>query len=288
MTSHVAEAGNGQAASAGTSAMLPSIWRLALVSTRLELKAFFREKGAIAFVFSLPAVLLLLLGSILKNLAAAPGSPITMGQLLAAGLIGGGIAATSFQYLGIAIATERDRLWLKRLRGTPMPRVAYFLGKIGEVIVSTLAETVLLIVVGILVDHITLPSTAGQWWTVAWVLILGATCCTLLGIAASSVPRSARSALGVITMPFVVLQFISGVYVPQTLVPSWLGDIAAYFPLKWITQGLRSAFLPSSAAQLEPSHTWEHGRIALVLAAWTVAGLVLCMTTFRWRNRSDG
>jgi ABC-2 type transport system permease protein len=112
--------------------------------------------------------------------------------------------------------------------------------------------------------------------------------CTLLGIAASSVPRSARSATAVITLPFVVLQFISGVYVPVTLVPRWLTDVAAIFPLKWICQGLRSVFLPAQAASLEPAGSWEHGRTALVLAAWVVAGLVLCLTTFRWQRRRDG
>jgi hypothetical protein len=33
-------------------------------------------------------------------------------------------------------------------------------------------------------------------------------------------------------------------------VPRPLRDIAALFPLMWLAQGLRSAFLPSSAARL--------------------------------------
>jgi ABC-2 type transport system permease protein len=89
-------------------------------------------------------------------------------------------------------------------------------------------------------------------------------------------------------LPFTVLQFISGVYVPATLVPPWLREIASFFPLKWICQGLRSVFLPQQAVVLEPAGTWEHGRIALVLLAWIVAGLVLCLTTFRWRGSRDG
>ena len=88
-----------------------------------------------------------------------------------------------------------------------------------------------------------------------------------------------------ITLPFTVLQFISGVYVPFNDVPGWMRDVASFFPLKWMGQGMRSAFLPEHAAALEPAGTWEHGRIALVLAAWIVAGLVLCMRTFRWQSR---
>jgi len=266
-------------------AALPAVWRIGAARIGVELRAFFREKQTVVFVFSLPAVLLVLLGSIFRGQAAGHG--FSVGELFAAGLIGGGIMSTSFQYLGISIATERELGLLKRLRGTPMPGAAYFIGKTGLVLISTIAETAILVVVGMLVDHLRLPASAGRWWTFAWVFVLGTIACTLLGIAASSVPRSARSATAVITLPFVVLQFISGVYVPFTLVPPWLRDIGSIFPLKWICQGLRSVFLPAQAASLEPAGTWEHGRIALVLTAWIAAGLVLCLTTFRWQRQSD-
>jgi ABC-2 type transport system permease protein len=270
---------------AGAETALPGVWRVGLARVAVELRVFFREKQAVVFVFSLPAILLVLLGSIFRSQAAGHG--LSVGELFAAGLIGGGIMSTSFQYLGISIATERELGLLKRLRGTPMPEAAYFVGKAGLVLISTVAETVILIVVGMLVDHLRLPSSAGRWWTFGWVFVLGTIACTLLGIAASSVPRSARSATAVITLPFVVLQFISGVYVPFTLVPPWLRDIGSIFPLKWICQGLRSVFLPAQAAALEPAGTWEHGRIALVLTAWIAVGVVLCLTTFRWQRGSE-
>jgi ABC-2 type transport system permease protein len=276
----------GAAAPTVGGASLPSTGRVGLARIGIELRAFFREKQAVAFVFAMPAILLLLLGSIFRGDPAGHG--VSVGEIFAAGLIGGGVMAPSYQNLGMAIAIERDRGLLKRLRGTPMPAGAYFIGKTGLVLVSTVAESVILIIVGMLVDHLRLPTSPERWWTFVWVFGLGTITCTLLGIAASSVPRSARSATAVITLPFVVLQFISGVYVPFTLVPPWLRDIAAIFPLKWICQGLRSVFLPARAAALEPAGSWELGRIALVLAAWVAAGLVLCLTTFRWQRRQDG
>jgi ABC-2 type transport system permease protein len=50
---------------------------------------------------------------------------------------------------------------------------------------------------------------------------------------------------------------------------------------------MRSAFLPEEAAVAEAAGSWEHGRIALVLAAWVIIGAVVCVRTFRWR-RADG
>ncbi len=265
-------------------AALPGAWQLGLARGGVEVKTFFRDKMAVAFVFGLPPILLVLLGSIFGSQAAAQG--VTVGQLFTAGMIAGGIMSTSFQYLAIAIATERENGMLKRLSGTPMPRMAYFAGKVVQVTVCTVAETVLLIAVGMLFYHLHLPTSPARWWTFAWVFVLGSAACSLLGIAASSVPRSAASAMPVITLPFTVLQFISGVYVPFTVVPAWMRDVASFFPLKWMAQGMRSVFLPEQAAALEPAGSWEHGLTALVLAVWIAAGLVLCAKTFRWHSRS--
>ena len=59
------------------------------------------------------------------------------------------------------------------------------------------------------------------------------------------------------------------------------------FPLKWMAQGMRSVFLPDALASHEVAGAWEHGRIALVLGAWCIGGLILCLTTFRWRGRRE-
>jgi ABC-2 type transport system permease protein len=259
------------------------VWRLGAARGGVEVKVFFRDKVAVAFVFGLPPILLVLLGSIFGSQAAAHG--VTVGQLFTAGMIAGGIMSTSFQYLAIGVATERETGMLKRLSGTPMPATAYFAGKVIQVLVCTVAETVLVMAVGMLFYHLHLPTSPGRWWTFTWVFVLGSAACALLGIAASSLPRSAASATPVIVLPFTVLQFISGVYVPFTSVPGWMRIVASFFPLKWMAQGMRSVFLPGQAVALEPAHAWEHGRIALVLAVWIAAGLVLCAKTFRWQSR---
>ncbi len=265
-------------------APLPSLLTTGLSRGRIEVTTFFREREAVVFIFALPAVLLLLLGSIFNSEhVQVPG--VTTGQLYAAGMIAGGIAATSFQYLGISVASERDQGLLKRLYGTPLPHAAYFVGKIIQVFVCLIAEVVLLMVVGVAFFHLHLPSTPGKWWTLIWVCLLGGTACALLGLGVSSLARSARSASPIITLPFLVLEFISGIFVPFSDVPRGLQVVAAIFPLKWMAQGLRSVFLPAQAAMLEPAHSWELGRVALVLAVWVAAGLVLCIRTFRWQSR---
>ena len=265
-------------------APLPSLLTTGLSRGGIEVTTFFREREAVVFIFALPAVLLLLLGSIFNSEhGQVPG--VTTGQLYAAGMIAGGIMATSYQYLGISVAVERDQGLLKRLYGTPLPHAAYFIGKIVQVFVCLVAEVTLLMIVGVAFYHLHLPSTPGKWLTLAWICLLGGTACALLGLGVSSLARSARSASPVVTLPFLVLEFISGIFVPFGDVPRALQDVAAIFPLKWMAQGLRSVFLAPQAAALEPAHSWELGRVALVLAVWIAAGLVLCIRTFRWQTR---
>ena len=263
---------------------LPGVWRTGLSRGQVELRSFFRERQSVAFNFAMPAVMLVLLGTIFRGQHTGQG--VTIGDLYVAGLIGGGVMATSYQNLGVSIAFERERFTLKRLRGTPMPASAYFAGKIIQVFTAATAEVAVLLAVGVAMYHLRLPASPAAWWTFAWVFVLGVAACSLLGIAASSLPRSAaRNGVAVVTLPFIVLQFISGVYVPFTLVPPWLRDVASVFPLEWMCRGMRSVFVPQ-AVSLEPSHSWQHGQTALVLTAWIVAGLVLCLKTFRWQERT--
>lgn len=90
-----------------------------------------------------------------------------------------------------------------------------------------------------------------------------------------------------LNLPYLVLQFISGVYVPFGSPPTGMQQVASFFPLKWLCQGLRSVFLPDSLLPAEPAHGWEHGKVALVLGAWLVGSLVLCLRTFRWQRRGE-
>ena len=238
------------------------------------------------FTFAFPVVFLFLFASIFSD--DVEGAGISVQQLYVPAMMAAGIMSTSFQSLGISITIERDEKVLRRLRGTPMPPTAYFLGKVWLVLVTGLMETAILLLVGVAFYDIDLPSDAGKWFAFAWIFVLGLTACALLGIAISSVPKSSKSASSVVVLPFLVLQFISGVYISIDTIPDWMLNIGAWFPLKWMCQGLRGVFLPDSAQVLEQAGDWEFGRIALVLGAWCVGGLLLCLLTFRWKNRRDG
>lgn len=263
-----------------TTAALPSTWELGVARGVTELREFFRAKENLFFTVSLPAVLMLLLGTVyVKEPAAA--------QMFAASMIGAGIISTSFVGLGMSVVADREDGTLKRLRGTPMPFASYFLGKIILVFVSSLFEAALLVVVGIVRFDLQLPASLDKWLTFAWVFSLGVVACSLIGVALSSIAKSTRSAAGVLNLPYVVLQFLSGVFIMQAALPESLRTVGSFFPLKWVCQGFRSVFaLDDGYAVMEAAGSWELGRTALVLGAWTIIGLALVGRTFSWSSTS--
>jgi ABC-2 type transport system permease protein len=127
-----------------------------------------------------------------------------------------------------------------------------------------------------------LPTSPTLWWNFAWLVILGSACSTVLGIAFSVVPKSGRGASAVVSPIVIILQFFSGVFFVFTSLPTWMQQFAAVFPLKWLTQGMRSVFLPEDFATQEVAGTWEIGKTAIILIIWLVAGLIISIRTFKW------
>lgn len=257
---------------------------IGLDRTGVELRMYSREKEAVFFSFLFPILLLSLFSLIFSGQFEGGDGTMTAGRYFLPGMIAAGVLLTSFQTMALSVATERDDGTLKRLRATPMPATAYFLGKVGLVAVSSVLQLALLLVLAWALYDVPMPTEAGRWLLLGAVFALGLFGGTVLGIAYSSL-STARSIGAVVIGPMLVLQFISGVYIGWDSVPDWLQQVAALFPLKWIAQGMRAVFYPDDMAAMEMAGAWEPGRVLLVLAAWALGGLLLCVTTFRWYKR---
>jgi ABC-2 type transport system permease protein len=262
---------------------LPSAVRIGFSRVIPELKMFYRRPEQVALTFSMPAVICLLLGSIFSD--KLPNSEISTGAVIAASMLAYGILSTSFINLGISIAADRDTGALRRLRGTPTTASSYFIGKIMLVAVVSFAEAVILLLVGVFVFGLRLPTDVFGWFTLGWVALLGIVSCSLLGIFISNLASNAVSAAVITNGPSVALQFVSGTYVPLVLLPTWMLVIGSLFPVKWMAQGFRSVLLPAEMVAFEPAGSWELWRIFMVLAAWSIGGLIGCLTVFRWSEK---
>jgi ABC-2 type transport system permease protein len=285
MSSNPTTVGPGSSAALPTpvsAGAVPGLLAASLHRVRVEVVSFTREREALFFLVAFPPIMLVLFGAIFGSQKIGPaGNQITFSQYFTAGMIGTGVWGSCFQNLGIAVPLERDSGSLKRLAATPMPLSAYFLGKIGLVFLLSLLETTGLIVMGVLFYHVQLPP-AGHWLTFAWVFLLGCASCTLFGIALSGVIRNGRVASSIVSPIAIILQFVSGVYFVFSQLPTALQWVGSIFPLRWLTLGMRSVFLPNSYRYAEPGHSWQPGTTAIVLGVWCIVGLVIARRTFTW------
>ena len=260
---------------------LPSAITLGIYRGGLEIKQFMRQRESVVFTLAFPIILLAIFGSVFTNELT---DGVTFSQYFVAGMIASGLVNTGFQQLAIIIPMEREYGALKRLRGTPMPATSYFIGKSILVFASMLLQVALLLAAGVIFFGVNLPTDPAKWFTFTWLIILGSAASTALGIAFSVVPKSGRGASAVVSPVVIILQFFSGVFFVFTDLPGWMQQVAAIFPLKWMTQGMRSVFLPDSFAAREVAGNWETGRTFAFITLWLIAGIILSLRTFKWER----
>jgi len=262
---------------------MKSALKIGLLRARIEIAQFNRQRESVVFTIFFPVMLLAIFGSIFKD-TIDKSSGVTFSQYFVAGMIASGLVNSGFQQLAIMIPMERDMGTLKRLRGTPMPISSYFIGKSLLVFYTMTIQIALLLIGGVAFYGISLPQTGYKWWLFINIIILGSACTTILGIAFSALPKSGRGASAVVSPVVIILQFFSGVFFIFSQLPSWMQHVAALFPLKWLTQAMRSVFLPDSFQAQEIAGSWESGRTFAILLAWTFAGLIISLRTFKWER----
>ncbi|MFF1283955.1 ABC transporter permease [Streptomyces sp. NPDC058299] len=265
---------------------LPGILRSGLLRGGAEIRVFFRNRNAVLFNMLMPVALMLLFGSLFKGRVAH--SDVPLNRVVVAGVLATGVMTVAFNNLAFALTQESADGTLKRLRGTPFTVTAYVVAKAALVLVLAVVQSVLILVVAAIAFRIPLPASPTAWATVLWVLLLGAAANSLLGVAVGAWVLDQRLIIPAIQFPVMVLQFISGVYYPLSSLPPVLRHIGALFPLKWMAQGMRAALLPHELGAAEPGHGWHLPQVALVLAAWSVGGLLLARLALLRRMRRAG
>lgn len=275
-------AGRAAAPRAQDRGAMPGLLAATRQRSVVELKSFFRNTQSMVFTLMLPVLLLIVFGTIFSG--TIEGTTTDFKQYFVAGIIAAGVMSTAFTGLAINVALEREMGLIRRLASSPMPKGAYFLGKVVLVAVTSILETIILVGIGAAFFGLQIPTDTDHWMVFAWVLVLGTAACSLCGLAYTALIPSAAAASAVVTPPFLVLQFISGVFFPFNELPGWMQSVASVFPLKWMTQGFRYVFLPEDFQVVEPGGTWDLPSVAMMLGLWIVVGGALTMMTFRWRG----
>lgn len=187
------------------------------------------------------------------------------------------------------LAMEREDGTLLRAKAVPNGMVGYVAGQLVLHMVSVVPLlAVILIPSAVLFDDL-VPTGAAGWLTALWVLVLGMLATLPIGMIIGAVVPSTQKVFTWGMTPFMAVTAISGVFLPVQALWGWVQAVAQVFPIYWLALGMRSAFLPDTAAALELTGSWRTLETVLVLAAWAVAGaLVAPVVLRRMARRQSG
>jgi ABC-2 type transport system permease protein len=177
----------------------------------------------------------------------------------------------------MSVVYARDEGILKRQRGTPLPALAFILGRIFQAIGVTLILVVIVVAVGTLVYGAHLDAAKVPWMIT--VLVVGSASFCALGLAITGFVPNADAAPAVINASILPLLFISNVFIPTQDAPTWMNDLASVFPVVHFADGLIAAFNPFVTGS-----GFDFKALA-ILIAWGVLGIVIAVRYFSWEPR---
>ena len=180
-----------------------------------------------------------------------------------------------------ALAMEREDGTLLRHKAVPHGLRGYFTGQLVLQSLSVLPQLLIILVPSFLIFDDVMAGGASGWLTVAWVITLGVLALMPLGMIIGALVPGTQKVGTWGMLPILVLAGISGIFFPIQELWGWVQSVAQLFPMYWLGLGMRSAFLPDSAAALEVGESWRSLTTALVLGAWAVIGAILTPIVLR-------
>ena len=248
---------------------------LALVwhQVRYEQLSFWRNPQSALFTFAFPVVIIVIFGALFRGAGVSPYFyGLSALQYYVPTIAALSVLGSCYSQLAIVLAMRRQDGILKRVRATPLPAWAYFLGMLAHCIMVSAVDVALITSLGRLFG-VPLPT---HWLALAVALVLGTASFCALGVAVASLIRNAEAAPAVVQLVLFPLVFISGTYMP--IHSQVLNSISAALPIRPFNQALLGPFAQHSG------FAWHS---LGVLLAWGAVGALIAIRRFRWEPRPE-
>jgi ABC-2 type transport system permease protein len=188
-----------------------------------------------------------------------------------------------------ALAMEREDGTLLRAKAVPHGVVGHVTGHVILNVLAIIPSFLVILIPGAILFDGLMQNGLEGWVTVVWVTLLGLWATLPFGIIIGSLAPSVQKVGTWGMLPVLVLIGISGIFFPIQSLWGWVQVVAQMFPMYWVGLGMRSAFLPDSAAALEIGGSWRTLETVLVLSAWAIAGsLIAPVVVRRMARRQSG
>ncbi len=200
-----------------------NLGRILALEARCELLKMVRLPAYALPTLCFPLVFYLLFGVAMGNRSGT----FDMAAYLLATYGVFGVVGASLLGFGVGVAVERGQGWMLFKRATPMPPLAWVLGRLFTCLVFGAVLVALLFLLGATAGKVDLPATT--WLSLAGVLIAGMVPFGAFGLALGYLtgPNSAPAVVNLIYLP---AAFASGLWVPIDFLPRIFQQIAPWLP----------------------------------------------------------
>jgi ABC-2 type transport system permease protein len=201
---------------------------------------------------------------------------MSLAMLTLPSLLGMQIASSGFSDIASQLAYDREDGTLLRAKAVPRGMASYFFARVTTTVLMTASQLLLLLIPSaFIVSGLFGNVNVLDIFLLISLLLLGLLATAPFGAAIGSVVKSAGSGWGLTILPFAVLVTISGIFYPITALAGWIQAVAQVFPVYWLGLGMRSVFLPESAASVELTGSWRTPETFAILAAWAIVGAII-------------
>src|ERR1700749_1491432 len=204
---------------------------------RYEQRSYWRNRGRGVFTFVFPIMFLVIFASLDKGQTISTRGNIAFNDFFVPGILAYGIIATTFVNLAIGTAILRDQGILKRMQGTPLPRWAYVLARIGSASIVMLMMSAVVLGLGVAAYGLHVRAATVPGLIVS--LVLGTACFTSIGIGITQFIPNAEGGPVVVNLAVLTLPFISNLWFPIGSLPQAPKTIAGIFPTKALASSLQ-------------------------------------------------
>ena len=176
-------------------------------------------------MFSLPTLLFPLMFYLLFGVAMNRGGDAAQYLLATYGVFG--VMGAALFGFGVTVAMDREQGLLALKRALPMPPGAWLLAKMAMALLSSAIGSLLLAVLAATLAGVSMP--AGQWALLWLVHVAGALPFCALGLYIG-VLVSGSAAPVVVNLLYLPMSFLSGLWLPLSMLPGVLARLAPVWP----------------------------------------------------------
>ena len=193
----------------------------------LEITRTLRNKRFMFFSVIYPAALFMLIAGSAKNTATLGATGLTMPLYYMVAMASFGALTAVLMGNSERIAKEREKGWVRQLRLTSLPGRGYVIAKIASAATVTLPAIVVVEIVAASAKGVRLE--AWQWGALTGSIWAGSLVFAALGVAIGYI--ASGDAVRPITMLiYFALSILGGLWMPFTIFPHWLQNIATWLP----------------------------------------------------------